>query len=88
MVTEALSDHLVPQFGHCLDGRRLDHIASISTDSSLKKTDEDGFYRRAEGDYQIIDELLRRIVFHQHCHKLDDVGILEVESSVLQHGSG
>ena len=86
MVAEAASEHLVPQFGHRFDGRRLGHIARISADSSLTKVDEDGLDRWAEGDYLIVDELLRGIVFHQHRHELDDVGILEVESSASHHG--
>ena len=45
MVAEAKSEHLVLQFGHRLDGRRLDQIARISADSSLTKADEDGLNR-------------------------------------------
>ena len=45
MVFEAVSEHLVLQFGHRFDGRRLDQIARISSYSSLTKADEDGLDR-------------------------------------------
>ena len=42
VVAEAVSEHLVPQFGDRLNSRRLVHIVRISADSSLTKADEDG----------------------------------------------
>ena len=39
---KAVSEHFVPQLGHSLDDRRLEHIARISSDSSLTKAHEEG----------------------------------------------
>ena len=35
---EVPSNHLIQQFGHALDNRRLEHIAGVSPYASLRKT--------------------------------------------------
>ena len=43
MFAEVASEHFVPQIGHFLDDRRLEHIARISADPGLTKAHvEDG----------------------------------------------
>jgi len=38
MIVKVVSDHLVQQFGHALDNRRLEHTARVSPDSGLYKS--------------------------------------------------
>ena len=78
MAIKAASEHFVVQFELFLDVQCLEQTLRVSADSRLAKSDEGGFHGYNEGYYMIIDELLRRVIFHQHRHELHDIGVLEM----------
>jgi len=84
VIIQVVSDHLVQQFGHALDNRRLEHTARVSSDSSLtKKRVRMGILRiEFEENHLIINKLLCGIVFLQHRQELHDVGVLCTPRSV------
>ena len=65
MIVNVESEHLVPQLDHALRYRRFEHVARVSTDTSLAKTREDmGLHTFTKVNHLVVDELLRGIILH------------------------